>query len=193
MKFSIVLPTIGRDSLAATVASVIAQDHQDWEMTIVCDGGCGPHPTDQRIVIIGVVGQEARHDDSGAWARNWGINMTQNPWIAYIDDDDIWHPNHLSTLSSLLVASPHATMLRTAGQAFSWRRKSPRTKKHIRRLGAVNSTDILTVGMAHTRELFLRTQGWRPQDNHDKLLWNEMLEKGGVVAQTDLVTFEFER
>jgi hypothetical protein len=60
-------------------------------------------------------------------------------------------------------------------------------------MGPVNSQDILTVGMAHTREIFNKTSGWQPVDNHDHLLWREMLATGGVPAIAHEVTFEFER
>lgn len=33
--------------------------------------------------------------------RNMGIKMAQNPWIAFLDDDNEWLPNHLSSLMTL--------------------------------------------------------------------------------------------
>lgn len=172
-RFDIVLPTIGRDSLLAATESVQKQTYQNWRLITVQD-------TENR-------------GDYGAWARNTAITIGENEWIAYIDDDDIWLPHHLETLSRLLVEAPYATMLRTAGQAFSWKHKSPRSSKLMRKLGQINSTDFMTVGMAHTRELFEKTQGWQPCDNHDKLLWEEMLSLGGIPIATDSITYQFQR
>lgn len=192
-RFDIILPTIGRDSLEAAIDSVIAQDYPHWRLYVMCEGFQWPIK-DDRIYII--ANPEIQHGDSGAWARNHAIWMGKSDpseWIAYIDDDDIWHPHHLSTISSLIASNPQATMVRTAGQIFSFRRKTPRTKKTVRRVGQVNTTDILTVGMAHTRELFERTTGWKPEDNHDRILWNEMISLGGSPVVSEAVTFEYQR
>jgi len=192
MKFSVILPTVGRPSVFAAVKSVIDQSYNNWELIIVHDGGGNDFPEDHRILEIYYRDIPA-HNDSGAWARNIAISRGQAEWIAYIDDDDVWLPNHLTILSELGRLHPEANMLRTIGQSFSWRHKSPRSSKLVRKLGPVNSQDILTVGMAHTRELFKRTTGWQPVDNHDHLLWREMLTAGGVSAIAHEVTFEFER
>lgn len=132
-------------------------------------------------------------NDSGASARNFGIKQGNAAWIAYLDDDDVFLPNHLTILHELGILHPEANMLRTAGQPFSWRHKSPRSSKLVRRLRSVNTQDILTVGMSHTRELFSKTEEWQAVDNHDHLLWAEMLAAGGTYATTETVTFEFER
>lgn len=191
LKFDIILPSVGRLSILQAIDSVLHQEHQDWHLWIVCDGitRITNAITDPRITLVGADGPQ--HEDFGAWARNRGIGIGSSPWIAYIDDDDVWFPHHLSTISSLLAEHPQATMIRTAGRSFSWRRKSPRTKERVRKIGSVNATDILTVGMAHTRELLDRTQGWQQCDNHDKLLWNEMKNVGGIAVESDTITFEF--
>ena len=195
MKFDIILPSIGRPSLRDALDSVFAQDYKDWNLYVYEQGSI----TDLNVYHANGVqaftywNDVIVRNDYGAHARNCMISYARNPWIAYIDDDDIWSPNHLSTLRDLLLVNPEATMLHTAGQSFSWKHRSPRSKRLARKLGAINSTDTLTVGMAHTRELFSKTQGWQPCDNHDKLLWQEMLLSGGKPATSDTVTFQFER
>lgn len=201
MKFDIILPTTGRESLREAIQSVWKQSYSNWRLFITCDG-CQPimlpfdSEEDLRLVCVPadrLPRNQLPHNDSGAWARNRGIQEGFNQWIAYIDDDDVWLPNHLTTLVSLSTLNPEANMLRTAGQSFAWKHKSPRSKKLVRKLGAINSSDILTVGMAHTRDLFERTSGWKPEDNHDKILWQEMLSLGGKPAVTEQVTFQFAR
>jgi glycosyltransferase involved in cell wall biosynthesis len=193
MSFDIILPSVGRLSVFQAIESVLHQDYTDWRLWIVCDGIAGLDRAvgDPRVTVLG--SDAPQHSDFGAWARNTGIAAGQNDWIAYIDDDDVWLPNHLSVICDLREAWPDATMIRTAGQSFSLRSKSPRSKDKVRKLGAINYEDILTVGMAHTRELFKCTAGWLPCDNHDKLLWNAMLGVGGNAAVYDAVTFQFAR
>lgn len=188
--FDIILPTTNRSSLAKAIESVLSQLYNEWHLIVVGDG-CRPyHVDDPRIEFVTQTGP---NNDHGAAARNNAINRTDAPWITYLDDDDIWRPDHLTTIMERAILHPEANMIRTAGQSFSWRHRSPRHKKKVRKLGVINNTDILTVGMAHTRDLFSRTTGWASCDNHDHKLWNDMLSAGGIPVVSNKVTFEFER
>lgn len=195
MRFDIILPTIGRPSLETTIQSVLAQEYKDWHLYIVADGHCVTQNKLEKYFSekISCDMLSKFHNDYGAASRNNGISLGHSAWIAYVDDDDIWLPNHLTTLVSLGALRTDANMLRTAGRSFAWRHKSPRSSKLVRKIGPVNTQDILTVGMAHTRELFNKTTGWQPADNHDHMLWKEMLGAGGISHVTETITFEFER
>lgn len=192
--FDIILPTIGRPSLSVAIQSVLAQEFQDFTLYVMRDRWDSEDgiPDDDRVVPLYVDGPG---NDYGAFARNAGIGLSTalkaNPWIAYIDDDDTWLPHHLLVLSAYVATG--ATMVRTAGQSFKQSRRSPRSSERRKKLGPVNSTDILTVGMAHTRELYGKTRGWQPCDNHDHILWADMLAAGGQPRVSEAVTFQFER
>ena len=191
MIFDIVLPTIGRDSLENAIESVIAQTHDNWTLWVVGDH-YEAHNEDWPNNILPLYVQGPR-DDYGTLARNWGVKAGDAEWIAYIDDDDEWHPHHLTTLAHLHEEHPGATMLKTAGQEFRMKHKHPRSSKKVRKLGPINTRDFLTVGMAHTRGIFARTNGWQPHDNHDHALWHAMIQGGGHYATSDIVTFIFRR
>ena len=197
MRFDIILPTIGRDSLATAVKSVVDQTYDDWILHVVGDGIDAQHLPEIDPVFdnprIRCYSMVERHASYGANARNFGISAGESEWIAYIDDDDEWLPLHLATIVNLSSQYPEADMIRTAGQSFKMRHKSPRSSNRVQKLGPVNTTDILTVGMAHTRELFYNTSGWLPCDNHDHKLWRAMLNEGGTAHECEAVTFLFER
>jgi glycosyltransferase involved in cell wall biosynthesis len=202
MHFSVILPTVRRDSLEAAIESVLAQDYKDFSLFVVLDGfpKISKHdPLCEKYAPEGVtfIRTPVVHEDSGAYARNCGVKASSKykpgGWIAYIDDDDIWYPNHLTILSSLAKLVPTATMLRTAGQEFKLKHKHPRSSERVVKLGPVNTDDPLTVGMAHARELFEKTDGWRAEDNHDHLLWTELERAGGIPAVSTDVTFRFKR
>ena len=168
------------------------------------------HNKDIDYTVMGLGGRTLRND-YGAYARNHEVRQEllnvlnsitpdaeplepdSNSWVAYIDDDDEWLPHHLATIDRLINDHPDANMIRTAGQSFKFKHKSPRSSKLVRKMGPVNASDILTVGMAHTRGIFFKTQGWQPCDNHDHMLWREMLAAGGKAIETDEVTFHFAR
>lgn len=196
MKFDIILPTIGRDSLKSSIESVIAQEYQDWLLYVIADriilSDAWPTLLDDRIIVYEIC-DLPDHMDYGARARNFGIEQGDGPWIAYIDDDDLWSPIHLSTMVELSQSNPEANMIRTAGTSFALKHKHPRSSKKRLKITGHNTTDILTVGMAHTRELFSKTSGWQPHDNHDLTLWREMEVRDGVAVSSDSPTFLFKR
>jgi glycosyltransferase involved in cell wall biosynthesis len=115
MAFSIVIPVWNkRDAVAATIASVLDQSWRDFELIIVDDGSTDgsmeaiEHFDDPRIRRIGQANAGA-----GA-ARNRGIEESRSDWIAFLDADDLWSPDHLAELDRLRVEYPQAGLIGTA-------------------------------------------------------------------------------
>ncbi|MDC9583297.1 glycosyltransferase [Xenorhabdus sp. PR6a] len=56
--------------------------------------------------------------------RNIGVQMAKNPWIAFLDDDNEWLPNHLSSLKTLAYQSDspavysEVALLTAAGEPY---------------------------------------------------------------------------
>lgn len=87
-------------SIRDTVLSIKNQRLEDFECVIVDDGSTediGPSVlsavgSDQRFRI-------ARRENGGlASARNFGYRFTTAPYTAFIDSDDLWHPDFLYEL-----------------------------------------------------------------------------------------------
>lgn len=101
---SIVVPTYNRLGLLQdAVASVAAQTFSDWELIIVDDGSddgteaWGRTMTDPRISVL-----HLEHRGGPSAARNTGIAAATGDWIAFLDSDDGWAPDHLErSLASL--------------------------------------------------------------------------------------------
>lgn len=91
MNVSVVIPTIGRGSLADAVESVLAQTHPITRVFVVADTD-GPIdlPDDERVRLLRV-GPRA----GGNVARNRGIEEADTDLIALLDDDDTWHPTKI--------------------------------------------------------------------------------------------------
>lgn len=102
-KVSVILPTYNRpDRLTEALQSVLRQTCQDFEIVVVNDGGTDVGATvaalnDGRIMYI-------QHDRNRGLAasRNTGLTAASGTYIAYLDDDDRYLPNHLETLVSVL-------------------------------------------------------------------------------------------
>jgi glycosyltransferase involved in cell wall biosynthesis len=100
---SIVVPTFRRPSfLARAIESVRAQTITAWEMIVVDDND--PHSESRRETEAVMSGfstdariRYERHPENrgGGAARNSGINLAVAPLVAFLDDDDEWHPRKL--------------------------------------------------------------------------------------------------
>ena len=117
-RVSIVTSTYKRaDVVRAAIESVLAQDYPRWEMCVV--GDCTPDDTagtvasygDDRLKFYNLP-EKSPPGSHGAIAKNHAIfKMSQAPFIAYLDDDDIYRPNYLSTMMGYMEAHPEADFL----------------------------------------------------------------------------------
>lgn len=104
---SIVMPAYNSSEyLIATMNSVLNQSFQGWELIVIDD--CSSDNTvqivkqyveiDPRIFLI----QLKINMGAPAGPRNIGIQKARGEWIAFLDSDDLWHPEKLSIQISAL-------------------------------------------------------------------------------------------
>jgi len=105
---AVIIPTHNRRQLLMrTLHSVLAQDDVDIEVVVVDDGGSddtGPavgRLADWRVALI-------RHPEpcGVSAARNTGIKKASAPWLAFVDDDDLWAPRKLRSQLDAVAADP---------------------------------------------------------------------------------------
>lgn len=100
---SVVIPTFKRpDLLKRAVASVLAQDYVNVEAVVVgdqCPDLDGLKLDGPRVWVFNL---KENHGAGGAAPRNHGISMARGEFIAYLDDDNAWEPNHVSSLYQAL-------------------------------------------------------------------------------------------
>ena len=94
MDVSVVIPTCDRPAaLRRAVASTLAQSHPPLEVIVVDDGerpaSVAPHP------LVRVLRTTSPRGDAGA-ARNAGSASARGEFVAFLDDDDVWHPTKLA-------------------------------------------------------------------------------------------------
>lgn len=97
-KVSIVVPVYNAaECIADTIMSVLNQNHTDLELLLVDDGS-----TDEsRSIIEKYVSEKTvlldnEEGKGAAGARNTGIKAATGHYIAFLDADDLWHPEKLS-------------------------------------------------------------------------------------------------
>ncbi|HWA92691.1 MAG TPA: glycosyltransferase family 2 protein [Rhizomicrobium sp.] len=99
--FTVVIPVYNRAGvLGAAVASVLAQTEQDFEIVVVDDGSkddpARALPADPRIRFV------RQPNKGGGAARNAGIDLARGRFVAFLDSDDVYLPNHLGAMRRLL-------------------------------------------------------------------------------------------
>ena len=97
---SIVVRSVGRPTLASALESLAAQDHPALEV-IVVDATGGTHPP--LPVVAWPPGHSLRLVAGGRplprpQAANVGLDAVRGAWFGFLDDDDTFDPDHVSTL-----------------------------------------------------------------------------------------------
>jgi glycosyltransferase involved in cell wall biosynthesis len=110
---SVIIPAYrAAESIAATLDSVLAQTFQDFEIIVVNDGSPDSEelekalePYRDRIIYV-------RQENQGpGGARNTGIRMARGAYVAPLDSDDMWDPEHLAAQVAVLEADPSIDMV----------------------------------------------------------------------------------
>ncbi len=107
MKISAVIPTYNRaDTIGETLESIFSQTLPVSEIVIIDDGS-----TDNTASVIKAVGSPLisyhRIENSGVeFARGTAIRNASHEWIAPIDSDDIWEPDHIERLVEAISSNP---------------------------------------------------------------------------------------
>lgn len=105
---SVIMPCYNMASYVSdSIKSVIAQTYPHWELLIVDDAS-----TDETVNIIKSYAQAdsrikfaIKKQNSGiSDTRNLCIQMAQGQFLAFLDADDIWHPEKLEKQLSFMMA-----------------------------------------------------------------------------------------
>jgi len=181
---SVVIPTHNRpQKLLKALESALAQDYFPFEVLVVNDGGPVPETLiqipDSLRLLLWVISLDTNHGAGGAYPRNVGIAASRFPLIAYLDDDNRWKPNHLSSLVSLL--SPA-----TSGVISSMELESNSVPLIFKRK---ERGQVDTSCMLHRKHIVLTSGWWKSREEvgyaHD---WEFCSRWPGEVAFTKLPT-----
>ncbi len=103
--FTIIVPTYNREAfIGKTIASILAQTYQHFEIIIVDDGS-----KDNTEAVVKAFNDPRIHyylKDNGerGAARNYGIAKAKGDYITFIDSDDVLYPIHFEEALKLINA-----------------------------------------------------------------------------------------
>ena len=106
---SVIVPTFNRlDTLLEAVTSVLNQTYKNLEVIVVNDSGADAESLVTFLNRDGRVTYIKHGKNRGlAAARNTGIGAARGKYIAYLDDDDKFYPDHVATLVKYLEGSDY--------------------------------------------------------------------------------------
>jgi glycosyltransferase involved in cell wall biosynthesis len=95
---SVIIPVFNRDySVVKSIRSVQRQHYREIEIIVVDDGSVPPLDLGEDIASDGRVKLVRLENNQGpSAARNAGVRASSGQWLAWLDSDDVWHPDKLS-------------------------------------------------------------------------------------------------
>ncbi len=109
---SIITPLYNsEDFIRKTIESVQSQIYENWEMIVVDDAS-----TDNGVEIVKKYADKDSRiklihldkNSGGAVARNTAIKVARGKYIAFLDSDDLWHPEKLEKQISFMKENNYA-------------------------------------------------------------------------------------
>src|SRR6266581_4370792 len=125
-KISVIMPAYNTAKLiAASLDSALQQSFPDFEIIVVNDGSPDTAELDQVLApylqkIVYIKQQNKR----AAGARNTAIRQAQGEFLAFLDSDDIWFPDHLRSQMELFAEDPALGLVYCNCFAFADRKRT---------------------------------------------------------------------
>jgi glycosyltransferase involved in cell wall biosynthesis len=152
---SVVIPMFNASgTISRAIGSVFQQSVVPIEIIVVDDGSIDDGAEVIRMSFQGIK-IVSQSNLGGSAARNAGILTATSEWIAFLDADDIWLPNHLETLANIIRQYPQVHVASTAfqrwkpGTSFKVHQKKIKCgvidyfKEQSKGLGVVHSSTVL--------------------------------------------------
>jgi hypothetical protein len=107
-RVSVIMPSYNTAHMIAdSLDSVLLQTFSDFEIIVVNDGS--PDTTELERVLVPYRGKIVyiKHENKrAAGARNTAIVQARGEFLAFLDSDDIWFPDHLASQMQLFEETP---------------------------------------------------------------------------------------
>lgn len=192
--FSVIVPAYNLEKyLATTIQSVLAQTFQDFEMIIIDDGSADRTVSviqsfhDQRIRLI------SQRNGGVSRARNAGMKKAQGLYIAFLDGDDYWYPEHLALAADFFNLHPEILVYSNRHMLDELTHiplRPPSYPVFIRKLGLrgllfMNSSNVIL-----SSSLVSQLPPWEENMPYgeDGLYWTRCMRQTGLIGLGGTVT-----
>ena len=177
---SVILPTFDRSStLPYALASVQRQSEPALEIVVVLDGATDPcrdiavaaARSDPRIVVLDLIKAPSSRQGNADIA----VRRARGSRIFYIDDDDLWLPDHVARLGPLLddadIADSRVCSLDRRGALHLGPCRG--SNRRLRELLAAGKLKMLyDTHLAHRSDAYPRFSSWIRTDATGDVVWS---------------------
>lgn len=176
------------------VLSVARQTLRPYEVILVDDGsGDGTAATLQRLEsqYPGWVRVVLMPENCGvASARNLGWEFATQPYIAFLDSDDVWHPLKVEIQYGYMSSHPDVVLCGHASRTLDDPQELPNWEAYIPQAHVISKWGMLLSNRFITPSVMLRRditfrfdEGQRHMEDH--LLWSKIICAGQKVVKLD--------
>jgi glycosyltransferase involved in cell wall biosynthesis len=195
LPISVLIPAYNRAGrLGRALASVSAQQQQPAEVIVIDDGSDDGTAAEAERHDVTLVRHECNM--GCAIARNSGLAVAAQPWIALLDSDDEWLPHHLASLwplrgDHLLLANSALQRAPDPGQDRLLGAPAERPVLLRDPASLIHPGNPIPASAALVRSEAIREAGgFRPPRVDDLDLWLRLLERGtALLSPTVGVTY----
>lgn len=141
---SVVIPTIpGRSAfLRAAIRSVMRQTSPATEVVIVMNGSSHVElihvESTLPIRVFNVVAEAGP-----AQARNFGVSVSNSRYVGFLDDDDVWDKEYLSSVRREIFANPSAKLI--VGTLWEVKEGVPRVLKSFNDVATLPTRKLVAI------------------------------------------------
>lgn len=113
--FSVVISLYNKEKhIQSTIESVLAQTFVDFEIVIVNDGSIDTSETIVKSFTDNRIHYFHQENKGASAGRNAAISKATGTYIALLDADDLWAPNYLETIHTLIQSYTNEQVFATA-------------------------------------------------------------------------------
>lgn len=96
-RVSVIIPTYNRrEYVQEAIDSALAQTFTDYEIIVIDDGSTDGTSEALQARYGNRIHYEWQENQGESVARNRGIELARGEYIAFLDSDDLWHPEKLA-------------------------------------------------------------------------------------------------
>lgn len=205
---SICIPAYhARRYLGETLACVREQQFTDWELIVTEDGsddGTAQLVRDFAASVAQPVRYERHEKNLGLPAtRNTGIASARAAWIALLDSDDLWMPEHLGALIETAKRQPTADLIHAgsilfdsdSGRELERRAPSPEMVAMFPLSLFDRRYVIQPASVMFKKSLWQQIGGFNPAFRYveDREMWLRCARAGAVFAYTGRETCRYRK
>jgi|TARA_B110000495_G_C22944530_1_gene552885 teichuronic acid biosynthesis glycosyltransferase TuaG len=178
-KIDIILPNYNSHKfITETIKSIIHQDYYNWKLTIVDDNSnkktkdiLKKFSKNKKIKIYWL-----KKNQGAGFCRNYAIEKTKSPYIAFIDSDDIWKKNKLKKQIKFMTKNDYSFSY-TCYETFGDKKKIISPPLRFNYSSFIHNTSIATSTMMVKRKEIINIKFTKTKICEDYYFKCQLLKK----------------